>query len=120
MPVLEDFSKPDVIFSQRVELKAGVDPNEFLKAFTESLSGASTDLGHDSRFNLGRADSIRLLLRRACPVFYKAVHAKYTEEEVSRKPDLTLVNCGLAIQRAYNNSDNPKVLSSAVYNVYLL
>eukprot|EP00854_Cymbomonas_tetramitiformis_P017738 gene17737-biopygen18325 len=44
MPTLEDFSKPDFIFSQKVELKAGVDPKEFLKAFTESINGASTDL----------------------------------------------------------------------------
>ncbi|KAK3237051.1 hypothetical protein CYMTET_52837 [Cymbomonas tetramitiformis] len=90
MPTLEDFSKPDFIFSQKVELKAGVDPKEFLKAFTESINGASTDLGHDSRFNLGRDVSIRLLLRRTCPVAYKAVHEKYTDEEIARKPELTL------------------------------
>ncbi|KAK3257309.1 hypothetical protein CYMTET_33599 [Cymbomonas tetramitiformis] len=59
MPTLEDFSKPDCIFIQKVELTAGVDPKEFLKAFTEYINGASTDLGHDSRFNLGRDISIR-------------------------------------------------------------
>ncbi|KAK3281595.1 hypothetical protein CYMTET_10619 [Cymbomonas tetramitiformis] len=86
MPTLEDFSKPDFIFNQK---------------------------GHDSRFNLCRDVSIRLLLHRTCHVAYKVVHEKCTDEEIARKPELTLVSCGLAIQRAYyNNSDNPKVLNT--------
>ncbi|KAK3262810.1 hypothetical protein CYMTET_28353 [Cymbomonas tetramitiformis] len=101
---------------QKVELTVGVDPNEFLRAFTESINGASTDLGHDSRFNLGRDISIRLLLRRTCPVTYVAVHEKSTDEEIAKKPALTLVSSGLAIQRVYNNSDKTRVLNNALYN----
>ncbi|KAK3269414.1 hypothetical protein CYMTET_22143 [Cymbomonas tetramitiformis] len=114
---MEDFSKPDFIFSSRVELTAGVNPKDFLKAFTEAGSGVAMDLGQNRRFSLDRVDSIRLLLRRTCHVAYRTVHEEYTEEKIAKKPELSLVSCGLAIiQRVYNNSGKAKALASALYN----
>jgi len=94
MPVQEDYSKLDFVCTHVTELRAGVNPREFLQNFQDSVTGAQMDLNPSSRFELGREDSIRLLLRRTCPKFYKAVHDIYTEEAIKTKPELTLVSCG--------------------------
>ncbi|KAK3284681.1 hypothetical protein CYMTET_7680, partial [Cymbomonas tetramitiformis] len=63
--------------------------NKLLKELLEPLcAGTALVLVREahSRFNLGRDISIRLLLRRTCPVTYKAVYEKYTDEEIAKKP----------------------------------
>lgn len=108
LPSVEDFSKADFVFTKSaVELTAGVNPKQFLQTFQDCLQGAQEELGDGSTLELGRDTAIRLLLRRACPTFYKAVHDEYLPEKVKAKPELTVVSCALAIQRVYNTSVKP-------------
>ncbi|KAK3246950.1 hypothetical protein CYMTET_43531 [Cymbomonas tetramitiformis] len=116
MPDLEDFDKTDFIFTPTVEVPAGVNPKQFIKAFTDAVSNASTDLGQHSSLDISREDAVRLFLRRTCPVTYKQVHEDYAIEKVKTQAELTLVSCGLAIQRVYNTLGKAKQLTSAFYN----
>ncbi|KAK3265741.1 hypothetical protein CYMTET_25597 [Cymbomonas tetramitiformis] len=75
MPELEDFTQTDFVFTRKVEVTAGVNPKDFIKAFTEAISGAATDLGQHGRLDISREDSVRLFLRRTCPQTYKQVAA---------------------------------------------
>ncbi|KAK3238175.1 hypothetical protein CYMTET_51796 [Cymbomonas tetramitiformis] len=90
MPDLEDFDKTDFIFTPTVEVPAGVNPKQFIKAFTDAVSNASTDLGQHSSLDISREDAVRLFLRRTCPVTYKQVHEDYAIEKVKTQADLTL------------------------------
>ncbi|KAK3274949.1 hypothetical protein CYMTET_16902 [Cymbomonas tetramitiformis] len=82
MPDLEDFDKTDFICTPRVEVPAGVNPKQFIKAFTDAVSNAATDLGQHSSLDISREDAVRLFLRRTCPVTYKQVHEDYAIEKV--------------------------------------
>ncbi|KAK3287392.1 hypothetical protein CYMTET_5103 [Cymbomonas tetramitiformis] len=90
MPDLEDFDKTDFIFTPTVEVPAGVNPKQFIKAFTDAVSNAATDLGQHSSLDISREDAVRLFLRRTCPVTYKQVHEDYAIEKVKTQAELTL------------------------------
>ncbi|KAK3242997.1 hypothetical protein CYMTET_47335 [Cymbomonas tetramitiformis] len=86
------------------------------KAFTDAVNNAATDLGQHSSLDISREDAVRLFLRRTCPVTYKQVHEDYAIEKVKTQAELTLVSCGLAVQRVYNTLGKAKQLTSAFYN----
>ncbi|KAK3235215.1 hypothetical protein CYMTET_54566 [Cymbomonas tetramitiformis] len=88
MPDLEDFDKTDFIFTPGVEVPAGVNPKQFIKAFTDAVSNAATDLGQHSSLDISREDAVRLFLRRTCPVTYKQVHEDYAIEKVKTQAEL--------------------------------
>ncbi|KAK3249874.1 hypothetical protein CYMTET_40720 [Cymbomonas tetramitiformis] len=73
VPDHEEFSAADFLFAgDRVDLRAGQDPADYIDVFQTSLDTVESDLGPGCTVTISEKARIALFLRRICPVFYKA------------------------------------------------
>ncbi|KAK3268572.1 hypothetical protein CYMTET_22937 [Cymbomonas tetramitiformis] len=119
VPDHEEFSAADFLFAgDRVDLRAGQDPADYIDVFQTSLDTIESDLGPGRTVAISEKARIALFLRRICPVFYKAVHDAYTEEKLDADSSLSLLTCFRETRAVHRNAGTKlkSPLTAAFYN----
>ncbi|KAK3250477.1 hypothetical protein CYMTET_40145 [Cymbomonas tetramitiformis] len=119
VPDHEEFSAADFLFAgDRVDLRAGQDPADYIDVFQTSLDTVESDLGPGCTVTISEKARIALFLRRICPVFYKAVHDAYTEEKLDADSSLSLLTCFRETRAVHRNAGTKlkSPLTAAFYN----